>query len=110
MSVKLFAMTCGRLTGDLGRLMEGGEGLANLPIPAYLIEHPRGTVLFDTGLHPDCQHDPAARVGTRLTGLFSFDFHPGESAPGSRRSAATRQRSTSSSTRIFTSTMSAATC
>ena len=78
MSIKLFAMTCGRLTGDLGRLMEGGEGRADLPIPAYLIEHPRGTVLFDTGLHPDCQHDPAARVGTRLTGLFSFDFHPGE--------------------------------
>ena len=78
MSIKLFAMTCGRLTGDLGRLMEGGEGRADLPIPAYLIEHPKGTVLFDTGLHPDCQHDPAARVGTRLTGLFSFDFHPGE--------------------------------
>jgi glyoxylase-like metal-dependent hydrolase (beta-lactamase superfamily II) len=71
-------MTCGRLSGDLGYLMEGGEGRADLPIPAYLIEHPKGTVLFDTGLHPDCQHDPAARVGTRLTGLFSFDFHPGE--------------------------------
>ena len=78
MSIKLFVMTCGRLTGDLGRLMEGGEGRSDLPIPAYLIEHPKGTVLFDTGLHPDCQHDPAARVGTRLTGLFSFDFHPGE--------------------------------
>jgi len=76
--MKLFAMTCGRLTGDLGRLMEGGEGRADLPIPAYLIEHPKGTVLFDTGLHPDCQHDPAARVGTRLTGLFAFDFYPGE--------------------------------
>jgi len=58
--------------------MEGGEGRADLPIPAYLIEHPKGTVLFDTGLHPDCQHDPAARVGTRLTGLFAFDFYPGE--------------------------------
>jgi len=78
LSIKLFAMTCGRLTGDLGRLMEGGEGRADLPIPAYLIEHPKGTVLFDTGLHPDCQHDPAARVGTRLTGLFAFDFYPGE--------------------------------
>jgi len=78
LSIKLFVMTCGRLTGDLGRLMEGGEGRADLPIPAYLIEHPKGTVLFDTGLHPDCQHDPAARVGTRLTGLFAFDFYPGE--------------------------------
>jgi len=78
LSVKLFALTCGRLTGDLGRLMEGGEGRADLPIPAYLIEHPRGTVLFDTGLHPDCQHDPTGRVGTRLTSLFSFHYRPGE--------------------------------
>ena len=78
MSVKLFALTCGRLSGDLGYLMEGGEGRADLPIPAYLIEHPKGTALFDTGMHPDCQHDPAARVGTRTAGLFSFDFRPGE--------------------------------
>ena len=78
MSIKLFAVTCGRLTGDFGRLMEGGEGRADLPIPAYLIEHPKGTALFDTGMHPDCQHDPAARVGTRAASLFSFDFQPGE--------------------------------
>ena len=78
MSVNLFALTCGRLTGDLGRLLEGGDGRADLSIPAYLIEHPKGTVLFDTGLHPDCQHDPAARVGTRMASLFSFDYRPGE--------------------------------
>ena len=78
MSVKLFALTCGHLTGDLGYLMEGGEGQAELPIPAYLIEHPKGTVLFDTGMHPDCQRDPAARLGARVTGLFSFHYRPGE--------------------------------
>jgi len=78
LSVKLFAVTCGRLSGDLGYLMEGAEGRADLPIPAYLIEHPKGTALFDTGMHPDCQQDPAARVGARITGLFTFDFRPGE--------------------------------
>ena len=78
MSVNLFALTCGRLTGELGHLMEGGEGRVDLPIPAYLIEHPKGTALFDTGMHPDCQHDPSARVGIRIAGLFSFDFRPGE--------------------------------
>ena len=77
-SIKLFAMTCGWLTGELGRLLEGGEGEAELPIPSYLIEHPRGTALFDTGLHPACQHDPAARVGPRLSTLFRFNYHPGE--------------------------------
>jgi N-acyl homoserine lactone hydrolase len=38
--------------------MEGGEGDITVPIPVYLIEHPKGRALFDTGLHPDCQHDP----------------------------------------------------
>jgi N-acyl homoserine lactone hydrolase len=58
--------------------MEVGEGRAELPIPAYLIEHPKGRALFDTGMHPDCQRDPAARVGPRITGLFSFHYRPGE--------------------------------
>jgi len=78
MSLKVYAFTCGHLTGELGHLMEGGEGRIRLPIPAYLIEHPKGTALFDTGMHPDCQHDPAARLGARLTDLFDFDYRPGE--------------------------------
>jgi N-acyl homoserine lactone hydrolase len=78
MSLTVRAFTCGRLEGELGYLMEGGEGRAKLPIPAYLIEHPKGTMLFDTGMHPDCQHDPAGRLGERLTRLFDFDYRPGE--------------------------------
>jgi glyoxylase-like metal-dependent hydrolase (beta-lactamase superfamily II) len=78
MSVKLYAMTCGHLTGPLGRLMEGGEGEVRLPIPAFLIEHPKGTALFDTGMHPDCQTDPKGRAGERLATLFRFDYHAGE--------------------------------
>jgi hypothetical protein len=79
-TVRLFALTCGSLTGNLGCLMEGGEGQVELPIPSYLIEHPRGTVLFDTGMHPDCQRDPAQRVGSRIAGLFSF-ANKGQAAP-----------------------------
>jgi N-acyl homoserine lactone hydrolase len=78
MTLKVFALTCGHLEGELSHLMEGGEGRIRLPIPSYLIEHPKGTALFDTGMHPDCQHDPAARVGARVAGLFGFDFAPGE--------------------------------
>jgi len=76
--VAVYAFTCGWLEGDFGRLMEGGEGRIRLPIPAYLIEHQNGTALFDTGIHKDCQHDPAGRVGERLASLFAFDYHPGE--------------------------------
>jgi glyoxylase-like metal-dependent hydrolase (beta-lactamase superfamily II) len=78
MTVKLFALTCGTVTGDFARLMDGGEGDITLPIPVFLIEHPKGRALFDTGLHPDCQHDPAGRLGTRLAGLFRIGFRPGE--------------------------------
>jgi len=77
-TLKVYALTCGHLEGDLGYLMEGGEGRIRLPIPSYLIEHPKGTALFDTGMHPDCQNDPAGRVGARVAGLFAFDFAPGE--------------------------------
>ncbi|MBV8335388.1 MAG: N-acyl homoserine lactonase family protein [Alphaproteobacteria bacterium] len=78
MSIALYAFTCGRVTGDFARLMEGGEGNITLPIPVFLIEHPKGRALFDTGLHPDCRSDPAARLGARLAGLFKIDLGPGE--------------------------------
>jgi glyoxylase-like metal-dependent hydrolase (beta-lactamase superfamily II) len=82
MSLAVYAMTCGHLTGDRGHLIEGGEGKVRVPIPAYLIEHPKGTAVFDTGMHRDCQHDPTARLGPRLTGLFDFDYHQGEEISG----------------------------
>jgi len=54
--MKLYAMTCGQITGELGYLMEGGTGKVTLPIPAYLIVHPKGTALFDTGMHLHFDH------------------------------------------------------
>jgi hypothetical protein len=78
MSVKLYALTCGTLTGEFARLMEGGQGDITVPIPAYLIEHPKGRALFDTGLHPDCQHNPVGRLGERMASLYKIEFHPGE--------------------------------
>jgi N-acyl homoserine lactone hydrolase len=76
--LKVYAFTCGTVTGEFAHLMEGGEGEITVPVPVFLIEHPKGTALFDTGLHPDCQHDPAGRLGERLTKLFRVGFRPGE--------------------------------
>ena len=78
MGLTVFALTCGHLEGELSYLMEGGEGRVRLPIPSYLIEHPKGRVLFDAGMHVDCQHDPAGRLGARLMSLFDFDYRPCE--------------------------------
>ena len=110
MTVKLHAFTCGTLTGEFAHLMEGAEGDITVPVPVFLIEHPKGRALFDTGLHPDCQRDPVRRLGAGLAGLFRIGFRPGEEV-SARLEAIDRvpARSTSSSTRTFISTMSAAT-
>ena len=51
MSVTLRAFTCGWLHLPVSFFIEGGEQtVLRSPVPAYLIEHPRGRVLFDTGL------------------------------------------------------------
>ena len=65
MTVKLYAFTCGTVTGEFAHLMQGGDGDITVPIPVFLIEHPRGRALFDTGLHPDCQRDPEERCQGR---------------------------------------------
>jgi N-acyl homoserine lactone hydrolase len=78
MTIRLYAFTCGTVTGEFGRLMEGGEGDITVPVPVFLVEHPKGRAVFDSGLHPDCQRDPAARLGARLTNLFRIGFQPGE--------------------------------
>jgi glyoxylase-like metal-dependent hydrolase (beta-lactamase superfamily II) len=46
-------LECGWLSCDLGTLIAGRTGLTRIPVPAFLVEHPQGLVLFDTGLHPD---------------------------------------------------------
>ncbi|WP_187369099.1 MBL fold metallo-hydrolase [Baekduia soli] len=47
----------------------------------FLIEHPQGRVLVDTGLHPAMGHDPASRIGG-LAKAFSFALGPGEDVGG----------------------------
>lgn len=76
-TVRLYAMTCGWLTADISMMLGRAKGRIRFPIPVYLIEHPKGRVLFDTGMHPDSQHDPFGRIGP-LAAFFQVDFRPGE--------------------------------
>ncbi|MBI3784205.1 MAG: N-acyl homoserine lactonase family protein [Deltaproteobacteria bacterium] len=77
MAVRLYAFTCGWLTGPLGGFLAGEHGRLRVPIPCYLIDHPRGKVLFDSGLHHDTQIDPAARLGA-LASVFEVHYAVGE--------------------------------
>lgn len=77
MSVQMFAMTCGWLTGPLAAFLEGESGRIRVPVPCYLIDHPKGKVLFDSGLHVDTQSDPADRLGLAAK-VYEVEFRPGE--------------------------------
>lgn len=76
-AIELHAMTCGWLEASLGLFVAGAEGRIRVPVPSFLVRHPGGAVVFDSGLHVDTQRDPAARIGV-LASVFSVDFAPGE--------------------------------
>jgi glyoxylase-like metal-dependent hydrolase (beta-lactamase superfamily II) len=75
--MRLHAMTCGWLTGPRGNFLEGEDGQIRVPVPVFLIEHPHGLALFDTGLHPQMQTDPGARLGG-ISRIFLVEFRAGE--------------------------------
>lgn len=76
-TVRIFAFTCGWLDSPLGLFLDGEHGRVRVPVPVFLIEHPRGRVLFDTGLHPDVQHDPRGRLGP-LASVFVPEYGAGD--------------------------------
>jgi N-acyl homoserine lactone hydrolase len=80
--MKLYAFTCGSVTAPFGGAV-GGE--IRVPVPSYLIEHDRGHVLVDTGMHPEVRSDPRERVGW-VADLMRLELPDGEDI-GSRLAA-----------------------
>jgi glyoxylase-like metal-dependent hydrolase (beta-lactamase superfamily II) len=76
-TIKLYALTCGWLTGPLDGFLAGESGRLRVPVPCFVVDHPRGKVLFDTGMHVQTQTDPKARLGW-MADVFDVEFHPGE--------------------------------
>ena len=76
MSVELVPLECGWLQ-QAGSILEAGasECIIETPVPAWLIHHPKETVLFDAGLHPDLRHSPDT-MG-RLAPLFTAILEEG---------------------------------
>ena len=71
--MRLHPLTCGWLSGPLGGFFAGETGRIRVPVLAWLVEHPKGTLLFDAGMHPEVATDPAARLGP-LAEVFDVDF------------------------------------
>ena len=62
-ATRLWALDSPTFTVPASMVMAGLEGEITIPTPAYLIEHPRGLILFDTGIVPDAIEDPHAVYG-----------------------------------------------
>jgi N-acyl homoserine lactone hydrolase len=77
MTVQLFAFTCGTITSERGSFLEGESGMITVPVPAYLIVHPEGKVLFDTGLNLAIRQDKERLLGP-LAATQDIDFNEGE--------------------------------
>jgi glyoxylase-like metal-dependent hydrolase (beta-lactamase superfamily II) len=80
MTLRLYALTCGWMTLPLGALLEGEAGELRIPVPCYLIEHPRrGRALFDAGLSTVCQSSAhTAEYLGRFASLLRIEFAAGE--------------------------------
>ena len=76
--VELYAFTCGSLTIPLGFLLEGERGRIRVPVPSYLIAHPRGVALFDSGLNLAARADALAYMGEQGAKYATFHFDDGE--------------------------------
>ena len=66
--VKLYVFDCGTLkSGNPGPLIERGITTTDMSVAAYLIVHPRGTLLWDTGVIPDDLVQPGGTTSFRAT-------------------------------------------
>ena len=68
----LHALCCGRLRFDRSLFFpDEAPGVeTTVPVPSFLVVHPKGKLLFDTGVDCLAATDPQASLGTRLAGLF----------------------------------------
>ena len=69
--MRLVPLEIGRVDAQLVAIT-GAAGSTVLPVPAWLIEHTDGLILYDTGMHADLRHS-ADRIG-ELSRTFSPDL------------------------------------
>src|SRR5690242_6081932 len=73
-SVRLYVLDCGRITvanGDSMGFKPGELATANMVTPCFLIVHPKGTLIWDTGEIPDSAFATGVKPATQ--GAFTVD-------------------------------------
>ena len=67
-AVRLYVFDCGTLkSGNPAVLLERGIKITDMAVPAYLIVHPRGTLIWDAGVIPDELIKPEGTTVARAT-------------------------------------------
>lgn len=74
--MRLIPLAVGNVVTQMS-VIDRTEGSIDLPVVAWLIEHPDGLVLFDAGMHRDLQVS-FDRIGQATASRFRPDFSPGE--------------------------------
>lgn len=72
-SIRLYLFQCGTLACQAGNLWEGIDDPTpiEIPVPWFVLDHPRGAVVFDGGNAPPCVADPL-----NYWGPIARDFYP----------------------------------
>ena len=67
-SLRLYVLDCGRLkSGNPSVLLERGVKVTDMSVEAFLIVHPKGTLLWDSGVIPDELVQPSGTTEARAT-------------------------------------------
>jgi N-acyl homoserine lactone hydrolase len=73
-NLRLYAFNCGWFQCRPGYFVEGDEGdYLRGPVPSYLIDHPKGRALFDTGMGVRYRRDMADALPPNKFGLQWFE-------------------------------------
>src|SRR5262249_1370355 len=76
--IETYALCGGRLELDQALFFpDRSPGVRYVvPIPCWLVIHPAGRLLFDTGIHPAVGRDPVGRLGERRARAFAIRSTP----------------------------------
>jgi hypothetical protein len=78
--VQIYALCCGYLEFDRHVFFPDRNPGTHMTIPvsSYLLIHPHGRVLFDTGVHCHAVADPVGRLGERRAKRFTVRSQVGD--------------------------------
>ena len=74
---KIWALPGATVSIPRSLLMVSEPTIVKVPTPSFLIEHPKGLVLFDTGCNPKILDDPVAYWGP-MAAAMPFEWNKSE--------------------------------